>query len=748
MNDFVNRKKELAILSENISEDTRVTIIYSLHGRGKSTLIEHVLSSVDNAYYINIPNEELLGKTCVEDFTFIKSIAEILSDKLQIGIFRKISNKFSDDSLQISFSLTAFFASIGFDAPKKYKALQSSIIKSVKKAKVKIYIHIENMQKIDTPSLKFLAKLINETNNVFLYLEYIIKDNNSIIMDSSFAYKKFNIKPKYIELESLNWEHVCNIFQNLHLNITHTTKKEYINLNGDIKSLIFTYECEKRKNIELNQDEEFLLNLVMLANAELNINNLYSILQKYNAPYLKCSILRMQNMIDQMIKKEVLSEISERLYVTNLGMQYYFTQYKLLAIEILANYFIPIIENKANKLCSEAIMGLKILVPIFTENKDERIIKLIPFIKKYILPLNYNKKIIDRLYECIKVSQNNTELFFCLLQIYLELGCYSSVLNILEENYINSPKYNILHSISLVNIRPEEYETEEIIKKYIKDEPTKKYISALYTCLIALYMKTRSSKFVIDFVKKLHNRDLIVEQDKNIINKNLSIYYDYSDAVDMIKNSISYFNINKMERFTIASYITLSTRYAQHGKLEIAKKILKILNKSMNLSQLDLVYIDNNWAIIDICLGNIHADIYENLINAYNFLEDEYTKMLAVNNLVVYFTMIKNFSSAQIYVDKIEEVGFSKYNFDEYLHLSYVNLLFYYKSIKRGDKTKYYLNNLEQLKEKCYSSELKKYISKTTNGHFLSKNDKWYFMSNYNFRIAFMGHWLVGNFDI
>ena len=87
-------------------------------------------------------------------------------------------------------------------------------------------------------------------------------------------------------------------------------------------------------------------------------------------------------------------------------MQYYFTQYKLLAIEILANYFIPIIENKANKLCSEAIMGLKILVPIFTENKDERIIKLIPFIKKYILPLNYNKKIIDRLYFCLVLLLN------------------------------------------------------------------------------------------------------------------------------------------------------------------------------------------------------------------------------------------------------------------------------------------------------------------------------------------------------
>ena len=747
MSDFVNRKKELKKLYENIEKDVRVNIIYSLKGRGKSSMIAHAFESMNDIYYINVSSEELLGKVYAEDYFFIKLIAEELCNTLPLSFVKKMGTKLGRSSTNISFSLSAFFAGIGFDSPKRYKVLQSSIIKSVKGINKNIFIHIENMQKIDSPSLKFLAKLVNETTNVFLCLEYIIEKNNSMIIDSSAVYLKFNISPKYIELNSLEWAHVCNIFENLKLDIDEDLKQEYLSLNGDIKTLIFNHENQVIENIELNQDEHFLVNFVMLTSAELDRNKIYQILQNYEKSYFKYALGRLQNIINGMINKELISEIAGHLYVTKIGLKYADTKYTILATEILATYYIPIIESHQKLISKEIIKGIKILVPLLVKNNDGRIKKIVPYIKTYLLPLNYNKNIIDNLFACINNVSQNEELFFCLINIYISLGCYNDVLPKLEENYIKNPKYNILHAIALIHVRPEKTITEKIIKKYIHNEVDNEYISSLYTCLIALYMKTKPSEFVINFVREIYNSNLITIQDQKVINKNISIYYDYSEAVDTIKDSIKYFKHHNMIRFAIASYITLATRYAQNGNLDRGKRILELLEKSIYLSEEDLVYIDNNLANIEIYSGNITEKTYDSLMNAYVFLDDEYTKMLSVNNLLVYYTLVKDFSSAQIYVSKIEDIGFERYKFDEYLHLSYMNLLFYYTSISDNTNITKYIDKLEQLKVNCQSLELKKFIDKTTNNCSLNQTDKWFFMSQFNFRTAYMGHWMISSFD-
>ena len=134
-------------------------------------------------------------------------------------------------------------------------------------------------------------------------------------------------------------------------------------------------------------------------------------------------------------------------------------------------------------------------------------------------------------------------------------------------------------------------------------------------------------------------------------------------------------------------------------------------------------------------------------MNAYAFLDDEYTKLLSVNNLLIYYTLVKDFSSAQIYANKIEDIGFERYRFDEYLHLSYMNLLFYYNSISDNINVKKYIDKLEQLKANCQSIELKKFINNTTDNCSLKQTDKWFFMSQFNFRTAYMGHWMISTFD-
>lgn len=412
MSDFVNRTKELKILSDSIDAGIRANMIYSLRGRGKSYLIAHAFEMRNDIYYINVSSNELLGKPYAEDYYYLKLVAEQLCNKLPADFSKKIFSKLDGNAVDISFSLNIFFASIGISSSKKYKILQSAIIRYIKSINSKIYIHIENMQKIDTPSLKFLARLIKETPNVYLYLEYTIEKNMDILVDSSSIYLKFNIKPECFEVDSLDWLHVYEIFKNRHLDISDDLQKEYIDLNGNIKALIFHHESRIKDEIKLNSDEHFLLNLIGLTNANLGCNEIYQILSNYNEAYFKYALSKLQNIINKLIDKNVISELNGNLYVTTTGQGYFDIKYRLLATEILAKYYIPIIESNLPVPSSDVTKGLKILIAIFVPNKDIRIKKLIPYIKKYVLPLNYNKKIVDNLFECIDDASENSELFF------------------------------------------------------------------------------------------------------------------------------------------------------------------------------------------------------------------------------------------------------------------------------------------------------------------------------------------------
>lgn len=747
MTDFINHKKELADINKNIIKDTRVNIVYSFKGVGKSSLIRHAFETMNNIYYINVLGDELINKKYAEDFYYIKLIAESVCANLPISHVKKIGAKLNGGETHINFSLSVFFAGIGFDAPKKYTALQFAIIKAIKPIQNKIYIHIEDMQKIDMPSFKFLMKLVNQTTNVFLYLEYVIEPNSSILLDSFSSYLKFNIQPEYIKVNSLSWEHVCNIFKNLNLDVNKNVKKEYKQLNGNVKALIFSQKNQHNAELKLNQDEQFLLNLIALGTAELNCNEIYEIVNCYKNNYFKYALGKLQKIISIMIEKQIISEINGNLYITNIGLKILNPHYKLLAIEVLSEYYMPIIESNQKETLKDTMKGIKLLASIFAQNNDDRIEKIIPYIKQYLLPLNYNRKIIEHLFESIDDYSKNKELFFCLIQIYFSLGCYKSTLKLLENNYIECSKYNIYYSIALIHTHPEKSSTETKINDFIKNEKKDVNISSLYTCLVALYMKTKSSAFVIDFVQKIYKNNLVTLQDKKIINKSISIYFDYSDACKLLLDSIKYFKKNKMWKFAIASYITYATRYAQYGKLNNAKKILELLSNSLYLSEKDLVYIENNLANVNMYLGKINENIYDSYYNAYSFLDDEYTQMLAANNLLIYHTLTKDYKSAKIYADKIEDIGFCRYIFDEYLHLTYTNLLLYYEKVNNESRKQFYTKKLRQLKKVCKSKDLKSYIDKTLNNYPIKENDKWFFMSRFNYRVAFMGHWVVNSLD-
>lgn len=391
------------------------------------------------------------------------------------------------------------------------------------------------------------------------------------------------------------------------------------------------------------------------------------------------------------------------------------------------------------------MQGLKILLPIFSKNADYRIAQLLPSLSRNITPLRCEKSTLDDLYLHIDLNADNDDIRISLIRIYIQLGEYKDAYKKIKEIlHRGNDLVKVLYATLLSHLYPDE-KTEGVINNLLTTVGPEAR-SALYTCLVALYMKTRETKSVLDYVAKIKAKKELTTLDSYIIDKNISIYFNFVTAKKMLLHATVYFTNNNMDRLKIASCISIATRLTQEGKLDKAKTLLNTIQNSSDLSEVDYMYICNNNAVIDLLAAKENKSTIRNIKNAYFYIQDEYTKLLATNNLLIYYTNQHKFDDAKKFAEELETVGFDKYKFEDYLHLTYLNLRYYYKNID-SNKFELYSNKLLELKKKCAGTELSLYIKSHFEVVDFKENQRWKFMSSFKFRPAFMGHWIINNFD-
>ena len=623
------------------------------------------------------------------------------------------------------------------------------MIKNTREINKNIYIHIENIQKIDYTSLYYIMRIINETDNIFFFLE--CSNNIDFCNKIQEIFQKNMISINILSISKLEWSHVSLILRNLNMLVTDSIKEEYDYLNGNIKKLIFNNKYKINPNITINTEEQYILNFINIVGTELSIIDIYNILIKYDESnkYL-FSLHKIRTYVNNLVNLELIAELNfEYYYITELGLKYVTKDKRDLIIAMLSNYYIPIIYNK-NYIKNETIKGLHLLIKIYLCYNDPRLTKIIPFIEPNLLLLNGNKCTIDNIYLYLKNNfvYNKSESMLLIAKSYIKLNCFREAKEILEKYItLKSNLSIILYATVLIHLEANKLDTENYIVNHLQNTSDFTLISALYTCLVSLYMQIKPTSYVLSYIENLKT-DVLTDIDFNIIQKNTSIYFNNSIALKKLNDCYMFFKKNNYNRLTIATAITLLTRYAQSGQIKKARKLLNDLSDNKFLGVQDLIYINNNLSILDLLEHKISKNILNKLKEAYSFCKDQYTHLLIINNLLIYCVQSNNFSEALKYVNELEKVGFNSFCFDDYLHLTFLNLRYYYTKIKDDRKINYYNNQLRKLKNHCYSNDLKVYIEaglKCTNT--LNNNDRWFYMSAFSFRPAFIGHWIINDFD-
>lgn len=745
--DLVNHRLEIKKYEEYLNDNQKNFVIFSKEGVGKTSFIEHISHASINKYYINVKAVELNAENHASDYYFMKKFICSLNSSFPDKCINIINLLCKDSLVDISLSLNIFIASINFEPHFKDSTLKSLTIKAIKAIDEPLYVHIENVEKIDRPSLLFFVRLIKEIDNIHFFFE-CTTDGLQVCQYLNEQFNQFSVDVKYLEIKMLDWEQVKIVLQKLNLCVDDKEREIYKELDGNIKTLIFKHQINENKCLNINIDRQFILNFISNCREGISLFEIYNIFKKYNSTLsYQFSIIKLENDLRYLQDIDCVFNNNNYYFITDFGICNTTSEKEEMIKSILSNYYMPIIELGNKDYIDNIIKGLRILLTLYIRTQDERINKILPYIDMYLIPLKVNAAIVDEIYDTIDRydSINVDDLKLILIRIYIRLGYFKVAYEKLKKLNSNSDLKNVLLATIMVHLNARDPQTEEFIMQAIKKSKDKKFISAFQTCLVSLNMRIKTTSELKDYVNDLDFKK-ISKVDLQIIKKNLSIYSDNKNAIKLLKEIFRLFRDEKHNHLLTATGITLATRYAQAGHLRSAKRIIKLLEKDCILSEEDQAYIDNNISAIDLLSNNINESTYERLINTYYYCEDEYSKLLVANNLLIYFVNRNNMSEAERFANIIENIGVEKYKFDEYQHVVNLNLMYYYDSICNVSSD-IYRKNLDKLLNCCFSSDLKKYIKSQLENINLNNTDKWYFMSQFNFRPAFMGHWIINNFD-
>lgn len=748
--DRIDAKPEFINL---IKQGSKIITLYAKTGVGKSRFVKECFNQITNYDLITV-DVVISNKSIVPDMKYADALYEVIKNTQRNSKLNTVNVSFG-----LSHPLLPVNASVGFNMnmDQRKQTILQGIDDNLSKRTKETYIHFSQAQFMDTGTIQFLRKIMLNYN-IKLILEYTLPEelpvdkvhseiSNLISFFSTDDYQTFSLKKlpsKYVP--ELLVETPTETERTLIIN-------HYEKGHGNIMETILWWQETKYNYSWKDKDILMILMLVKRIQTPISRNLLVAMLSQQNYfPFYGNIEEKVNNAIEILIEREIITEHNNVVTILQSTVFEYFDAKEnessaAMAENIISNYYI-------NRLKSEQDIEASLinLIYVYSLSNDSRANQLISYILKYVYSLSISDSMINKINNIlVKNKKTDTNIEYIenlqleLVKILIMSGNQSTAYNILEEFLdLTNPKHAIMYGALICEFDTKLEDTEQqllsLIQRYRLNPKVK---ISLQTSLLNYYMRRKSTKIALELSK-----DILQDKNKQHLEyyytmKDISIYHNTEDAIKMLTTVITELeNRGRMSEADKAR-ITYSSRLIQNGDVIQGKEILESLLTRVNTSHLKIGILHNNLAVIDILNQKSSNKTLVYLKDARQLSGTLYKELLALNNLLIYYVLKDDQINARICARTIEDYSFEQFCFEEFLHLTYLNLLYFYTYIQQNDKIKFYINKLSNLKQTCVSKELKKLISCNLNSILLHENDKWYYLSHFPYRPAFMGYWLI-----
>lgn len=757
--------KKLSDIIKNKSNQNTIIIVTGISGIGKSGLVAKLKKS-------NIISDEVLT---------VKMSKHSLSTIENLQYFNAIYKSFQDFSfknnslvltpVQYGYSSIGNFIKYIFSLLKSKKGYGDAISISEDESIIRkkdyityainnsnIILNIENFQNIDTQSFEILKEIIANSNKKTFIFEYTLHENEQQHYIN--MYKELletNAQIKDFRVEKMDFYYAKQLApKNTNLDFSILEQKYNLS-NGNLMEIILASDSNtiEKSNInislnDLTSYEKYLVYIVYLNDSSIDYNllcyiSLY-INKKDNLLINEISEKNIDNVINILFNKKIFGNNKEIIFIKHDSIRHeldkiHYDPILYCAYSNVKKYYFD--ELKKNNSNAEIIEKLLALLLKFS---DDELFSILPNIKNLIQELKYPKLIIHELEKFRKTLVNasavNQKGIYSLTIFLVEI-CLSNKLYIEAQNNLNiifdsRNDYHIALQGEIYALQ-ESTEIEEKISKLIyqaKEGSRLKLILEL--CMMYYSMKKYNTSKSKNYGEKiLNNQAYIQYKEYGYVLRNYAELCESSDeSIQYYNDAIKTFEKNNMNFDIACVHISLSMIYAYKGDLKSAKDHIK---KAMILDHKNLskCYILNNSSVIDILNNNYNEKTEKDLRDSLLLSVSQYEKIIVYCNLLVYYCLTENRIKAIEYADKIESSDYQNFKYEEFLHIVYQNLLFFYSKQNDSSKENYYYKKIIEIIGNPNTSKSTKDLAKAMNG--LSEKNSFY--SRFPFRVDFLGYW-------
>lgn len=771
---FYNRLDERKKIPDQIFAyrgQRQIIVLAGTSGVGKSSLAEKLLRDELHDYKsVTVP----MGKSSVSTIenlsyfdTLYRKLNDLAKERKEFRIKTASQCGRRNFIHWLRFGWSALKSHFGIDPEMRiYEPIEEPRISSKKQyilsvlKKGPFIINVQNIHNIDTQSAELFRNISQSIPDLIWMVEYTVSGEDYEQLYTFCNEWKCVAEPSLYIIKKLDFDLAFNLAPPEVRNPQQRKRIEaqYEKSHGNLltimvvpKNLDEDGDYIQTKLVSLSQDEKYIVYILYLNESPVPESMLYSILTRAdeNREQVSFSTSKIRELLEKLENDNIIKK-RDRAYsikhdtLIRVLSGISITPSNFLAFRSLEIYYQEMLERRV----WEQAEPVNHLFSLYVRFHNEKLIDLLPKLWELIISAKYPEDIIEKIdsYKHYMLEHGGTDfhILYPVARFLTEVCIRLQYPDQAQENLdlmraIKPSQYvtGLQGAIYALRSTPENWDRlNNMIAK--ADNYTRLRLS-LCLCRLRIMMRSCNSSKPQSYAEEL----LACSSYKGYPEYGFLLhnYAEFSvtpdEALNYYNQALDIFKKHGMVNMQAETLISMSMAYSYAGQL---RKANKCLQRAMTLSPkwIPETILLNNSAVIEILDGKLCSSVLSKLADAALMNVNPYELLIIKSNWLVGLILTNHMNQAADLVDEIEKSSYEEYQYEDFLHIVYQNLYFYYTKARNDQKIYYYRDKLVALAERDGINEGTRILIHRILNQKPSAN---VFYSKFPFRVDFLGFW-------
>lgn len=748
---------------DNQSQNNKIIVIAGRSGIGKSAFVDKVLSAELRNYMSIRVNICKTSDDTIENLYYLNAIYRTIANFASRDVFDKVHSPFlqgiSSIKNLLSFGFDALLDKTVGEGNTFYEPLDDRSVLRKKDyivsvlQKTEFIITIDNIQNIDTHSLEVLYDILNQIANTTFVFEYTTdgKKASNELLSFYNALKRANATVYLLEMKCLDYHEAKKLAP------SNLDEKEiwdlYQRSNGNLVKIQLADSLTGCNDdpitlrlLNLSKDEHFLINLLYLNESPICYSDLCRMLigninappfseQKLSECIYKLKTMKLVRFLNSGEICIYHDSIISHLEVEPISVSLY------SAYGVLKEYYCWELAKSQNYVAIEHLFCL------YLRFSDTELLTIFPQITELIKNYKYPHTAVKKLISFRKRIQQKghlapqlyLRLVTLLANLCIELGFWEEAISNIDLIYLPTNPYHRAMRASALALDFTNDESIQSIYLLIQSATSPREKLTIELCLLSAEMARQPRRESIKIARKMLDTPGYCDYFEYafLLSNYAELVNNTEKSIILYKQAIDRFHRSGRDDLGANILVFLSMVYAYEGRIAEARVVL---DKGKSLGGIKESYLLNNYTVLDILSGSVTADSVKQLSDALLITRDPYEKILILCNLLVCYVLLSEMERAKQTTLEIMSQRYERFRYEEFLHIVYQDLLYYFKSANIASEVKKYQELLKRLIDNSDPEAMFVPIAKM---QLKNQSSPHLFYSQFPFRVDFLGSWNV-----